>query len=78
MQLSYHATVRRLEHRISVDDVLLTVAAPEQTYGCPAPVYGTHRRMYQRGQVAVVVDEKTRTVVTVLPRTTAQWTHRPA
>lgn len=75
--LSAHAEMRRREHGFSEDDVLLTVAQPEQTYGSPAS-YGPDRRLYQRGRVCAVVDERSRVVVTVLPRIAERWEHRAA
>ncbi|GAC1439383.1 MAG: hypothetical protein NVSMB55_00660 [Mycobacteriales bacterium] len=70
-----HAERRRREHGFSLDDVLRTVAHPEQTYGCPAY---PDRRTYQRGPVAVIVDERQRVVVTVLLRVQDRWEHRTA
>jgi hypothetical protein len=72
--LSAHAKARRVEHGFSEDDVLLTIARPEQTYGSPAS-YSPDRRLYQRGRVCAVVDERTRVVVTVLPRIAERWEH---
>jgi hypothetical protein len=75
VELSPHAVERAAEHGFSEDDVLLAVAAPEQTYTCPAEQYGPDRRMYQRAGIAVVVDERLRQVVTVLPRAQERWEH---
>jgi hypothetical protein len=75
VELSPHAVERAAEHGFSDDDVLLAVASPEQTYTCPAEQYGPDRRMYQRAGVAVVVDERLRQVVTVLPRVQERWEH---
>jgi hypothetical protein len=75
VELTPHAIERAAEHGFSEDDVLLAVAAPEQTYTCPADLYGPDRRMYQRARIAVVVDERLRHVVTVLPRVQEQWVH---
>jgi hypothetical protein len=75
VELSPHAFERALEHGFSHDDVLLAVASPEQTYTCPVEQYGPDRRMYQRADVAVVVDERLRLVVTVLPRVQKRWEH---
>ncbi len=55
--------------------MLTTVVRPEQTYGYPADQYGPNRRTYQRGVMAVVVDERLRQVVTVLPRVQDRWDH---
>ncbi len=78
IQLSPHAVGRAAEHGFSDDDILQAVASPEQSYTCPAAQYGPDRRMYQRGGVAVVVDERLRLVVTVLPRVRGRWEHAPA
>lgn len=75
VELTAHAIRRRSEHGFSEDDVLTTVVRPEQTYGCPAHQYGPNRRTYQRGAMAVVVDERLRQVVTVLPRVQYRWEH---
>lgn len=75
--LCAHAKARRAEHGFSEDDVLLAITRPEQTYGSSAS-YGPDRRLYQRGPVCVVVDERTRVVVTVLPRIAERWEHRAA
>lgn len=75
VELSAHAMARAAEHGFSQSDVLQAVAAPEQTYTCPADQYGPDRRMYQRAHVAVVVDERLRQVVTVLPRIQERWEH---
>ena len=75
VKMTPHAVERAAEHGFSEDDVLHAVAAPEQTYTCPADLYGPDRRMYQRGRLAVVVDERLRQVVTVLPRVQERWEH---
>lgn len=75
VELSTHAMERAAEHGFSDDDVLLAVVSPEQTYVCPADQYGPDRRMYQRARIAVVVDERLRLVVTVLPRVQQRWEH---
>ncbi len=75
VELTPHAVRRRIEHGFSEDDVLTTVVRPEQTYGCPVDQYGADRRMYQRGAMAVVVDEHLQQVVTVLPRVQNRWRH---
>lgn len=73
-QLSRHAADRASELGYSLDDVLRCLARPEQTYTCPES-YGHGRRVYQRGDLALVVHEDTRTIVTVLPRTGCRWSH---
>lgn len=77
VELSDHACQRAVERGVSEDDVLLTVAAPEQTYCCRSDVHGPDRRLYRRADVAVVVDERLRQVVTVLPRTGHDVPGRP-
>ena len=73
-ELSAHAAERADELGFSLAEVLSCVAAPEQTYVCPAH-YGSNRRMYQRGQMAVVVHEPSRLIITVLLRQSDAWTH---
>ncbi len=77
VRLLPHAVERAAEHAFSHDEVLRTVASPEQTYTCPADRHGPDRRMYQRGRVAVVVNARQRVVVTVLPRVSERWEHEP-
>ena len=72
--LSEHASSRAKELGFSHDDVLRCVIRAEQTY-CSPPWYGAGRRVYQRGTVAVVVQEESRVVVTVLLRTKHEWSH---
>lgn len=72
--LGRHAEARRVELGYLLAEVHGCVARPEQTYCCPAS-YGPDRRMYQRGDIAVVVDERMRTIVTVLRRTHIRWEH---
>jgi hypothetical protein len=74
VHFSVHARARMQELGFHETEVLQCVAAPEQTYaGDPAHPPG--RRIYQRHDCAVVVDDSTRTVVTVLLRTTSWWQH---
>ena len=72
--LSPHATVRSSELGFSLDDVLSCVIRPEQTY-CAPNSYGPDPRVYQRGAIAVVVQDGDRVVVTVLLRTPDPWVH---
>ena len=72
--LSPHAEHRAAELGFSRDAVLQGVARPEQTY-CSPRRYGPDRRVYQRGPVAIVLHEGSRTVITVLLRTPREWTH---
>jgi hypothetical protein len=74
IQLGTHAIQRALEFGHSLDAVYRCLARPEQTYGCPR-AHGPDRRMYQRGEISVVVHEPTRFAVTVLPRTPNRWEH---
>lgn len=74
IRLGSHAIQRAMEFGYSLDDVYRCLARPDQTYGCPS-AHGPDRRMYQRGQIAVVVHEPTRFAVTVLPRTPIRWEH---
>ena len=74
IRLGTHATQRAMELGFSLDDVYRCLALPDQTYGCPQ-AHGPDRRMYQRGEIAVVVHEPTRFAVTVLPRTPNRWEH---
>lgn len=72
--LAPHAVARARELGFSEDEVLRCLLRPEQTYVC-GPDYGPDRRMYQRGDLSVVLHEPTRTVITVLLRTARVWTH---
>lgn len=72
--LSAHAQGRAAELGFSQDDVLRCVIRSDQTY-CSHPSYGPDRRVYQRGAIAVVVHETSRIVVTVLLRTSDDWSH---
>ena len=74
IRLGIHAIERAMEFGYSLDDVYRCLARPDQTYGCPQ-AHGPDRRMYQRGDIAVVVHEPTRFAVTVLPRTPNRWEH---
>jgi len=72
--LCRHSLERATELGFAIDEVLTCVARPQQTYSCH-PYYGADRRMYQRGQMSVVVHESSRTVITVLLKTPARWAH---
>lgn len=74
VMIGHHAESRAAELGFSHDDVLHCVWHPEQTYVAP-PKHGPDRRIYQRGDIAVVVSETSRVVVTVLLRTRNSWTH---
>ena len=73
-QLSGHAAASAAELGYSLDDVLRCLARPDQTYPCPES-YGQGRRMYQRGDLALVVHHESGIVITVLPRTGRAWSH---
>ena len=72
-----HALARQAEHGFTDDEVYGAVAAPEQTYP-GGPGHASSRRTYQRGRVAVIVDETSRAVITVLPRVRDRWEHAQA
>jgi hypothetical protein len=73
LELSEHAVLRARELGYGIDEVYRCVARPDQTYVCSDG--SGARRMYQRGQLSVVVDEPARVAVTVLPRTGIDWRH---
>lgn len=73
-KFSSHALLRARELGYRPDDIYRCVANFEQRYP-GSPAHGEGRQVYQRGDIAVVLHEASRTVVTVLPRTTQQWTH---
>ena len=72
--LSPHARIRARELAFHEVEVLACVAAPQQTYG-GGPAHPDGRRIYQRGDCTAVVDESSRTVITVLLRSPHPWTH---
>ncbi len=74
LRMSLHADLRASELGFSVEEVAACVKGAEQSY-CSHHAYGPGRRTYQRGPIAVVVEERTRTVVTVLLRQQRQWKH---
>ena len=74
IDLSWHARRRTHELGFSVRDVADCVRRAEQSYSCH-PGYGSDRRIYQRGDVCVVLHEPTRVVVTVLLRRADRWHH---
>ena len=72
--VSSHARHRASELGFTLAEVEACVASPDQSY--PSHIrYGAHRRVYQRGDLAVVVAEDTRVVVTVLLRRVDRWEH---
>ena len=71
---STHARRRANELGFSTSDLVQCVVDPEQSY-CGHPAYGPDRRVYQRGDLAVVVHEPSRTVVTLLLRRLDRWEH---
>lgn len=77
LTLSDHALLRMHEFDVHEIQVHECVTRPEQSYPSDRDRYGEHRRMYQRGRIACVVDEASRCVVTVLPRIVERWEHQP-
>lgn len=75
-RLSKHARSTLMARGFTKRDVLLACVAPEVTY--TAYDYGEGRAVHQRGHVAAVVHEPTRTVITVLLRRTDQWDDQDA
>lgn len=71
-RLSRHAREMCLARGFPVRDVLLAAAHPQIAY--TQDDYGIGRRMHQRGEVAVVVDIDSMTIVTVLWRHVDPWT----
>ena len=69
-----HARSRCAELNFHEVDVLGCVSNPELTYGGGGRHPGG-RRIYQRNDCAVVVDEPRRLVVTVLLRCEGRWSH---
>lgn len=72
--LTPHAAGRAYELGFSWQEVAGAVSAPEQSYPCHR-AYGPRRRLYQRDDVAVVLAEDTREIVTVLLRRPDRWRH---
>jgi hypothetical protein len=74
VRVSQHAAARALELGFHEAEVLSCVAAPEQTY-VGSSDHRQGRRLYQRGDCTIVLDEANRTVVTVLLRSASPWQH---
>lgn len=73
-EMTEHAAARARELGYALEDVIGCVAKPDQSYpGGPSHPHG--RRIHQRKDLAVVLDEVGQVVVTVLPRTTSVWEH---
>jgi hypothetical protein len=72
--LTLHAGERADELGFTVEEVARCVRQPEQSYTCHGR-YGQGRRTYQRDEMAVVLDERRRLVVTVLLRRQDEWVH---
>lgn len=79
--LTTHAEERAAELGFTVAEGLAAANDLGQTYCC-GPQYTEGQRIHQREDVALVVDPDDDVVVTVLLRTTEEWTHgvdrRPA
>lgn len=73
-EVSEHAAVRASELGFALDEVIRCVVTPHQSYP-GGPGHRAGRRVHQRDQIAVVLDEETKAIVTVLLRTTARWEH---
>lgn len=72
--LSWHARTRAGELGFTAEDIHECARFSEQSYPSHRS-YGPNRRTYQRGPLAVVLDEDTKTVITVLLRTARTWQH---
>ncbi len=75
-QRSYtpHCRRRAAERGITLEQIASVLARPEVTY--VQTTYGPDRQIRQRGDLAVVVNQAARTVITVLFRDQAEWTGR--
>lgn len=69
---THHARKRMREMALTEKDVVLALIDPEVDY--VSSDYGEHRRMAQRGDLAVAYDEKDEKIITVLWRKTEEWT----
>jgi hypothetical protein len=70
-QLTEHAKERAETRGYDIREVLHAAAEPEQTYA--SPKYGPTAAIHQRGDLAVAVDVATRTIISVLHKTTQQY-----
>lgn len=71
---SIHGRARAFELGFTTAEAEECVRTPEQSYPSH-PSYGPDRRTFQRRDLAVVVHEPTRRVVTVLLRAGRRWEH---
>lgn len=70
-RLAGHARARAHARGFDLRDVLLTAADPEVSY--EQSNYGEGRWMHQRGDIGVAVHLPSKTVITVLLRSEAEW-----
>ncbi len=71
-RLCPHARTAARHRQVARRDILTVVADPEVTY--TAYDYGPGRRVFQRGDLAVVTVPEKKVIVTILWRQQAQWT----
>jgi hypothetical protein len=64
LRFSRHAQLRRKQMKLTEHQVERAVAEPDLTY--PSVRGGVLRRLFQRGPIVVVTEDRTREVVTVL------------
>ncbi len=70
-RVAAHARAAAIRRGFAMQDVLLAATAPELTYS--QENYGPGRAMHHRGDLAVAVHSPTRTVITVLLSSAAEW-----
>jgi hypothetical protein len=75
-RLSSHARVAAASRGFTVAEVLLAAVSPEVRYTSYG--YGEDREVRVAGDVAVVVNARTRTVITVLWHHGTEWTDEQA
>lgn len=75
-RLTHHAQVRMAEHGFSEPEIRAALDLPEVSY--TQSDYGDLRQVRQQGRVAVVVNQRTHDVITVLFRSPADWQRRGA
>lgn len=73
LTFSEHAKLRRKEMHVTEDQVALVISDADQSYP-----QRRQRRMYQRGDLAVLVNERTGVVITVLWNRRDQWSRDAA
>lgn len=74
-QITNHARSRAQELGFTINEVLLAAADPEQSYVSSSARYDSGGYVHQRGDLAVVVNRESKTVITVLLRRKDQWEH---